>query len=56
VVGEEWMFKNFEEWVEVVPVVVKQDSLWEFKTYQKALFLSDLAWIDSEKLLSDERG
>jgi four helix bundle protein len=33
-----------------------QDPLWSFETYRKALFLSDLAWFDAEKLLHDARG
>jgi four helix bundle protein len=50
------MFKNYEEWLIDVPVQIQTDPLWSFMTYRKALFLSDLAWFDSEKLLSDPRG
>ena len=32
------------------------DPLWSFETYRKALFLSDLAWFDAEKLLHNSRG
>ena len=50
------MFKNFDEWVLQVPVSIKSDSLWEFVTYRYALFLSDLAWFDAEKIIKDSRG
>lgn len=49
-------FKRFDEWVEQVPVAVRSDPLWEFETYRSALFLADLAWFDSEKLVADPRG
>ncbi|MFZ4658106.1 MAG: four helix bundle protein [Caldilineaceae bacterium] len=47
---------SFEEWVRQVPESIKQDSLWNFETYQSALFLADLAWFDAMKLLNDLRG
>jgi four helix bundle protein len=49
-------FKNFEEWAEQVPCSIKNDRLWDFKTYQNALFLADLVWFDSDKLFADQRG
>ena len=50
-------YKNFEDWVTQVPDSITNDPLWNFETYRKALFLSDLAWHhDSEKLLADPRG
>ena len=50
------MIKSFEEWVQQVPASIKQDALWNYETYRKALFLADLAWMDVEKLLNDARG
>ena len=47
------MFRSYDEWLAQVPVSITQDSLWSFETYRKALFLSDLAWFDAEKLLHD---
>lgn len=47
---------NYETWVEQVPNCVQRDPLWEFETYRKALFLSDLAWLDCEKLQSHKLG
>jgi four helix bundle protein len=47
---------TYEEWAAQVPASIKQDPLWNFETYRKALFLSDLAWFDCEKLMKDPRG
>jgi four helix bundle protein len=32
------------------------DPLWGFQVYPKALFLSDLAWEDSDRMMRDGRG
>jgi len=50
------VYKSYEEWLKQVPASITQDPLWSFETYRKALFLSDLAWFDAEKLLQDARG
>jgi four helix bundle protein len=34
----------------------KSDPLWDYVAYQKALFLSDLAWFDCDRLMKDARG
>ena len=47
---------SYEDWLNDVPDIVLNDSLWSFETYRKALFLADLAWHDSERLLEDGRG
>jgi len=49
-------WKNFDEWEAELPNFVKRSPLWGFVTYQKALFLADLAWFDSEKLLDAPQG
>ncbi len=49
-------FQTYEEWLEQVGRDIKADPLWSFESYRKALFLSDLAWHDCEKLLQDARG
>jgi four helix bundle protein len=48
-------FHNYEEWLEQVPRSLKDDRLWGFETYRKALFLADLTWVDCEKLTKDVR-
>ena len=47
---------TFDEWLTEVPRSLKNDPLWNFETYRKALFLSDLAWRDCDKLIKDTRG
>ncbi|MCK6622107.1 MAG: four helix bundle protein [Calditrichaceae bacterium] len=47
---------TYEDWVRQVPDSIRIDPLWAFQVYPKALFLSDLAWEDSGKMLKDARG
>ena len=47
---------KYEEWVAQVPESLKNDSLWKFEAYPKALLLFDLAWEDAEQMLKDARG
>jgi hypothetical protein len=46
---------DFGEWEKKVPEKIKNDALWTVKSYKLALFLSDLAWLDCTKLMSDRR-
>jgi len=39
-----------------VPESIKQDPLWDFQVYPKALLLSDLAWDDTDRMMKDPRG
>jgi four helix bundle protein len=47
---------SYTEWIEQVPGAIKDDGLWKLDVYRKALFLSDLAWHDCEKLLKHPLG
>jgi len=47
---------DYEEWIASVPASLKQDPLWKFEVYPKALLLYDLAWDDCEQLMKDLRG
>ncbi len=47
---------NFEEWVAQVPDSIKNDPLWSFDVYRKALLLTDFVWSDCERLFKDVRG
>jgi four helix bundle protein len=47
---------TYEEWVAQVPESMKRDPLWSFQVYPKALFLSDLVWEDSDRMMKDGRG
>lgn len=46
---------DFGEWEKKVPEKITKDALWTVKSYRLALFLTDLAWLDCTKLMSDRR-
>lgn len=46
---------DYTEWEAGVPDEIKADSVWKSKAYRLALFVSDIAWHDATKLLSDKR-
>ena len=46
---------NYEEWITMVPEQIKADSLWKVTAYRLALFLSDLGWRDTARLIRDRR-
>jgi four helix bundle protein len=45
-----------KEWLAQVPESLKQDPLWQFQAYQKAVLLYDLTWEDCERLRKDLQG
>ena len=47
---------RYEDWMEKVPIHIKNDALWDLVVYRKALFCSDLAWHDCESLLIHDLG
>ena len=47
---------TYEEWEAGVHERVKQEPVWRFLGYRKALFFYDLAWQDCGKLTGDARG
>ena len=47
---------TYEEWIKQVPENIKNDPLWNFEVYPKALLLADLAWEDCGKMMKDNRG
>ena len=47
---------TYEEWPAQMPDSLKNDPIWKFEAYPKALLLYDLAWEDTDKLLKDVRG
>jgi four helix bundle protein len=46
---------NFKDWEESVPDEIRNDPLWEMQVYQHAVFLGEIAWIDTSKMIEDER-
>jgi four helix bundle protein len=47
---------NFEEWQRTVPDTMRSEKFWSLIAYQKALYLYDLLWKDTEIWRRDERG
>jgi four helix bundle protein len=46
---------TFEQWQSDVAIQIRGDALWKMEAYRLGLFLSDLAWNDSGKLLRERR-
>ena len=42
---------NYTEWETTIPAEIKADSLWKMTAYRLALFLGDIAWRDTRKLV-----
>ena len=47
--------ESYEGWLESVPAVLKEDSLWKMEAYRLALFAADIGWFDVTKLMRDRR-
>jgi len=47
---------NFVEWQKTVPEAIRSEKFWSLRAYQKALYLYDLLWQDTEIWMKDERG
>jgi len=46
---------EFDEWLESVPSEITNDSLWNVKAYQLALYVAELGWQDVTMLTTDKR-
>ncbi len=42
---------KFNNWIEEVPVDIKEDAVWSLQVYQISLFLADLSWIDIQLII-----
>jgi len=47
---------TYEEWEANVHARVKQEPVWHYLGYRKALFLYDLVWQDCATMMQDRRG
>ncbi len=47
---------NFEEWQKTIPETIRSEKFWSLIAYQKALYLYDLLWQDTEIWLREARG
>lgn len=46
---------NCDEWEASVPEEIRGDSLWKVEAYRLALFLAEMSWFDTTKLMQDKR-
>ena len=46
---------TYEKWEMEVPETIRLDALWRVRAYRLSLFLSDLAWHDTLKMLEHPR-
>jgi four helix bundle protein len=47
---------SFEEWQKTVHESIRAEKFWSLIAYQKALYLYNLLWHDTDKWLKDPRG
>ncbi|NIO42664.1 MAG: four helix bundle protein [Burkholderiales bacterium] len=47
---------RYEDWETVVPSQIRDEAIWKFFGYRKALFLYDVCWKDCETLLKHPLG
>ncbi len=47
---------TFENWQKTVPETIRSEKFWSLIAYQKALYLYQLLWDDTEEWRKDERG
>ena len=47
---------RYEEWETTVPSQIRDEAIWKFFGYRKALFLYDVCWKDCETLLKHPLG
>lgn len=48
--------RSFEQWQKSVPETIWSEKFWLLIAYQKALYLYDLIWNDTQAWIRDDRG
>ncbi|MEQ8525755.1 four helix bundle protein [Gracilimonas sp.] len=46
---------RFKEWEQKVPNEIRSDVVWKIEAYRLGLFLSDICWEDSNKIITEKR-
>ncbi|MBO6586214.1 MAG: four helix bundle protein [Gracilimonas sp.] len=46
---------RFKEWEQEVPKEIRNDIVWRIEAYRLGLFLSDVCWEDSHKIIAQKR-
>jgi len=46
---------TFAQWLDTLPLELKEDPLWRMEVYRLSVFAADLAWLDVTKLIQDKR-
>lgn len=44
---------KYEDWEKIVPKEIREDSLWKMEAYRLSMYIADLAWFDSRKLVEN---
>jgi len=47
---------DYKTWEADVPKEIKNEPIWKFAGYRKALYLYDLIWDDTDSWMKDDRG
>jgi four helix bundle protein len=44
---------NYDQWEQMVPAEIKDDSLWKVEAYRLGLLVGDIGWNDTQKLVAN---
>ncbi len=43
---------KYQQWINQIPIEIKEDAVWSLKAYQAALFAADLCWLDTKPIIN----
>ncbi|MDM8519040.1 four helix bundle protein [Anaerolineales bacterium HSG6] len=46
---------KYDDWIQTVPLDIRNDTLWKMDVYRRALYVGELGWHDVTKLSQDQR-